>query len=353
VTDPKPTSRAERLRARFRARIRAARARRPWFDHVVRAYQRHAKVSGGQLAASITFYGFLSFFPLLALAFAVVGYVSGAYPHAQDAVTRAVEDTFPSLIGSGPGRINIQDVIDAKAGAGVIGLLGLFYSGLGWLDALRSALRRVFGTSQVPLGLVRKKATDVAVLVGLGLAMITSLVVTSLASAVTSQVLGAVSLDDSPAATVLLKVLSVALALLADTALFAILVSRLSGAHQPWREVRSAAFLGAVGFELLKLAGTFLILRTTHNPVYATFGVVVGLLIWINLVSQLLIYVAAWGATQADPDEFGATIPRARPPTPPPVASVAVRRRRWGRAMLGGAAGAGVAALLTRTRRKR
>ena len=116
MTDPKPTSRAERLRARFRAGIRAARARWPWFDHVVRAYQRHAEVSGGQLAASITFYGFLSFFPLLALAFAVVGYISGAYPDAQDAVTRAVEDTFPSLIGSGPGRINIQDVIDAKAG---------------------------------------------------------------------------------------------------------------------------------------------------------------------------------------------------------------------------------------------
>ena len=275
MTDPKPTSRAERLRARFRAGIRAARARWPWFDHVVRAYQRHAKVSGGQLAASITFYGFLSFFPLLALAFAVVGYVSGAYPHAQDAVTRAVEDAFPSLIGSGPGRINIQDVIRAKAGAGVIGLLGLFYSGLGWLDALRAALRRVFGTSQVPLGLVKKKAADVAVLIGLGLALIASLVVTTLATAAPTQVLAIVSLDDKLIAIALLKVLSVALALLADTALFAILLSRLSGAHQPWRQVRSAAFLGAIGFELLKLAGTFLIVRTTHNPVYATFGVVV------------------------------------------------------------------------------
>ena len=140
-------------------------------------------------------------------------------------------------------------------------------------------------------------------LIGLGLALVASPRRDHSSTAATTQVLAIVSLDDKLIAIALLKVLSVALALLADTALFAILLSRLSGAHQPWRQVRSAAFLGAVGFELLKLAGTFLIVRTTHNPVYATFGVVVGLLIWINLVSQLLIYVAAWGATQPYSDD--------------------------------------------------
>ena len=93
--------------------------------------------------------------------------------------------------------------------------------------------------------------------------------------------------------------LSVALALLADTVLIAIVLSRLSGTHQRWRDVGSAAVLGAIGFEVLKLAGTYLIGRTTQNPLYATFGFVVGLLIWINLVSQLLMYVAAWAATGA------------------------------------------------------
>jgi membrane protein len=285
------------VRASIGARIRAARKRWRWFDHAARAHSRHNEVLGSQLAAAITYYGFLSFFPLLALAFAVVGYISGAYPGAQDAVTQAVQDGFPSLIGSGPGHINIQDVIDAKAGAGVIGLVGLFYAGLGWLDALRAALRRVFGTSDVPLDFVKKKAVDVVVLIGLGLALLASLVVTTLATAVTRQVLGGVGVDDKLLAVAVLKVVSVVLALLADTVLFSILLSRLSGAHQSWRQVRSAAVLGAVGFELLKVAGAFLIVRTTQNPVYAAFGVVVGLLIWINLVSQLLMYVAAWGAT--------------------------------------------------------
>jgi inner membrane protein YhjD len=336
-----PQSRADRVRAR----IRAARARWAWFDHAVRAYERNTEVLGGQLSAAVTYFGFLSFFPLLALAFSLVGYISGAFPDAQESVTRAIEDNFPSLIGSGSGQLDIQDVIDAKAGAGIIGLVGLAYAGLGWLDAMRAALRRVFNTSDLPLGFVKKKAIDTAVLGGLGLAMLASLAVSSLATSLTSQALGVLGLDDSVLALALLKVLSVALALLADTVLFAILIGRLSGARLSWRRVRSAALLGAVGFELLKLIGTFLIARTTQNPVYATFGVIVGLLIWINLVSQLLMFVAAWAATQPYSE-----LPEAVP-TPPAAAAVAVRRRRLRPALLGAALGAGVVALLTRRRK--
>ena len=69
--------------------------------------------------AAITYFGFLSFFPLLALAFSVVGYISVVYPGAQDDVHHgAVEDAFPSLVGSGDGQINIQDIVDARAAPG-------------------------------------------------------------------------------------------------------------------------------------------------------------------------------------------------------------------------------------------
>ena len=143
-----------------KARLRDQRARRPWLDHAVRAYDRNGEVLGGQLAAAVTYFGFLSFFPLLALAFAMVGYVSTVYPGAQDGVTAAVESAFPSLVGPGDGQINIQDVVDAKAGAGIAGLLGLLYAGLGWLDALRDGLRRVFGTEDLDISLIKKKLVD-------------------------------------------------------------------------------------------------------------------------------------------------------------------------------------------------
>ena len=328
-----------------RSRLRRARGRHPWVDHAVRAYDRHSEVLGGQVAGAVTYFGFLSFFPLLALAFAVVGYVAVVYPQAQDGITSAVEGAFPSLIGSEPGQINIADVVSAKAGAGVLGLLGLLYAGLGWLDALRDGLRRVFGTLDEPLSFVRKKLVDLLVLLLLGVALLASIAVSSLATAATEYVLGLVGLADSPVAVVLLKVLAVALALLVDTLLFAILLSRLPGADVPWRQVRSGAVLADVGFEVLKLLGTFLIAKTTGNPLYATFGVVVGLLVWINFVTRMLVYAAAWTATE--PADYDAV----------PVGALDVvdggssRRTLTVRgAVVGAAVGAGLAGLVTRRR---
>ena len=314
---------------RVKERVRDVRNRRPALDHAVRAYDRNGEVLGGQLAAAITYFGFLSFFPLLALAFSLVGVLTEVYPSAQDDVTRAVEQAFPSLVGSGEGQIDIQQVIDAKAGAGLVGLLGLAYAGLGWLDALRDALRRVFGTDDVAIGLVRKKLVDVFVLVLLGSSLLLSLAASSLATAATTYALEQVGLADSLVATVLLRVLSVGLALAVDVVIFAILLSRLSGARLPWRQVRSGAVLAAVGFEVLKLVGTFLVGRTTTNPLYATFGVVVGLLVWINLVSRLLVFAAAWTATQpyslapAPPGDSGAGRSTGLASSTEPVAVVA------------------------------
>ena len=97
---------------------------------------------GRQLAAAITYFGFLSFFPLLALGFSLRRLHQRHLSHAQADVTRALQDAFPSLVGDGDGQINVQDIIDARANAGIIALLGLAYAGLGWLDALRDGLRQ-------------------------------------------------------------------------------------------------------------------------------------------------------------------------------------------------------------------
>jgi membrane protein len=305
---------------------------------------RYNEVRGAQVAGAVTYFGFLSFFPLLALVYAAVGYISVWFPDAERAITDAVNEAFPNLIGPGPGRIDISEVESARTAAGIIGLLGLLYAGLGWLDALRIGMRRVFGTLDEPLSFVRAKLVDLLVLLLLGATLVASLVVSNLATNATTYSLDTVGLADSQVATALLKVLAVALALALDTAVFAILLSRLSGAQLTWRSVRSGALLGAVGFEVLKLFGTFLIARTTQNPIYATFGVVVGMLVWINIVSRLLVYVVAWTATGQGPPE-----PAGYDSVPVGVAAGSSRRTFTVRGVLVGAAlGAGVAGVLTR-----
>ena len=116
----------------------------PVVDHALRTQEHYGEAKASQQAGAVTYFGFLSVFPILALAFFVVGYVSKVYPDAQDTLVDAIKSMFPGLIGDGDNQLNIEDIEDAAATAGLIGLVGVLYSGLGWLSALRDALIAVF-----------------------------------------------------------------------------------------------------------------------------------------------------------------------------------------------------------------
>ena len=52
---------------------------------------------------------------------------------------------LPGIIGDGRGRaLSSTDIEDAANTVGLIGLVGVLYTGLGWLSALRDALITVF-----------------------------------------------------------------------------------------------------------------------------------------------------------------------------------------------------------------
>ncbi len=293
------------LKQRAAQRVAAARERSAAIDHVARAKQRYNDQRGDRQAGAVTYFGFLSFFPLIALAFAVVGYVVVLYPEARGDIERGISSALPGLVGDGPGQINVQQIANAKAGAGIIGLLGLLWAGTGWVDALREALRSMW--LQVATGghnFAMKKAYDVLVLVVLGLSLVASVAISGIATSATSLVLGFVDLADSMAARWLLRALAVLIAVASDAALFAVLFWRLSGVLIPRRRLLNGALLGAVGFEILKLFATYLVGNTTRNPVYATIAVAVGLLVWVNLVTRVTLFAAAWTATEAydEPD---------------------------------------------------
>ena len=106
-------------------------------------------------------------------------------------------------------------------------------------------------------------------------------------------------MDETPVAVVLLRALTYACAVLADTLLFLFLFTRLARVASPLRRVVQGALLGAVLFELLKVGGAYYVERTTSKgaATYGAFAVVVGLLLFLNLVSRLLLLTAAWVVT--------------------------------------------------------
>ena len=148
---------------------RSARPARRGLDHAVRAYDRHSEVLGNQLAAAITYFGFLSFFPLLALAFAAGRLHQRRLPggpgrHHGSRRRRLPEPDRHRSWSRSTSRTSSPPRARPVSSACV----GLLYAGLGWLDALRVGLRRVFGTEDEPLPFVKKKTVDLLVLVLLG-----------------------------------------------------------------------------------------------------------------------------------------------------------------------------------------
>jgi membrane protein len=81
--------------------------------------------------------------------------------------------------------------------------------------------------------------------------------------------------------------------------------------------VRGAAG-AAVAFEILKRGANLYLNALGASPIGATFGSIIGLLVFVYLVSRVLILAAAWTAT-AQPQHRPAPVPVVIPPAPTPV----------------------------------
>ncbi|MCW2715879.1 MAG: ribonuclease [Frankiales bacterium] len=270
------------------------REKRPALDHLIRAFGRYQADAGDRQAASVTFFGFLSFFPIIALATSILSYALG--DEAVGTVVREVNNYAPGLAE----QLGLETILNdnRKAGvAGLIGLVGLLYSGLGWVDALREAIRAVWHHNVKEGNFLVKKVKDVVILAGLGVTVLLSIGISAATGAFTDSALGLIGQQDSQPAKVLAKLVGLALGVLTSGALFLFLFWRLPKVQSPFRRVLQGALLAAVLFEALKRVGAFYIERTTENPLYGSFAVVVGLLVWINIVSRMLLICAAWVVT--------------------------------------------------------
>ncbi|TDB86020.1 YihY/virulence factor BrkB family protein [Actinomadura sp. KC216] len=319
---------SEALFGRGKDLLRDARSRRPWIDHQARAFTRYRERRGDRLAAALTCYGFLSFFPLLALAYSLLGYVVGVSSEARAYFVRAVNSLLPGLSE----ELQVEQIAQSKTAVGIIGLAALLITGQSWVQVLREGLRDMWGNEPGGGGnYAVKRLWDLAVLAFLGAVLICGMAVSTVTTSATHSVLGWFGLEDVTGAGTGLRLLSLACATAFNTVVFLVLFTRLSGTRAPWRRIFRGALFGAAGFELLKLIATLLIARTTANPVYGAFAVLVGLMVWINIVSRFTLFVAAWTATRrvvltadadnpekADPPEPDAGEP-AKPAPPPPA----------------------------------
>lgn len=283
----------------LKARLEAARTKYPLLDHVLAMNEHYGKVLGNVLAGAVTYFGFLSFFPVLAIAFAVVGYVSARFPDARENLITAIEQLFPGIVSDSgeKGTISLQQIENNSATAGIIGFLTLLYSGLGWVSGLRLAMETVFELpKRAKPNFVVGKAIDFGALIVIGVFLIASVSVSGTLSSAAAKVLGLVNLDDTALGAPLLWVLGVVLGLAASTVLFYVIYQLLGRPPLPKKTLWQGALLGAIGFEILKFL-VVNVIGALGGSAFAPLAIAVTLAVWINYFSRLVVYGAAWSQT--------------------------------------------------------
>ena len=270
-----------------------------------RAWQRYGQARGGVLAGGIAYVAFFSIFPALAVGFTGFGLIVGHDPGKQARVIRAVNDAVGTTIITVPhGRSGIVDIAtltgsDRLTIVGIVGLIGFLITGLGWLDALREGIRAMFGQPTLQSNPVKTKLRDLGVLITIGLLLLGSAIGGVVVSGAAGWLLHLVGLGRSPIGSLALGAASTLLLLMVDITAFMVIFRLLSGVRVPRQDLWDAALFGGIGLGVLKLLGGLLLSSAQHNKFLATAGALLGLLIWLNLVSRLALVAASWGATVA------------------------------------------------------
>jgi membrane protein len=264
-----------------------------WIAHIVKAWATYKKNHGDYFAAAITYFSFLALFPTILLAVSITGYVLQHDPSLQTRLFNNIEKNLPGSFGTTV-HDAVEHAISARAGVGIVGLVGLAYTGLGWIANLRAAIVGVWGQTPAKVMFLKAKVLDGFVLVGLGLGVVISVGLTAVGTSLTDQVTNKL---DLPGGSVLVKLVGLLLPVLGDMLVFSWVLVRLPRMTVPRGILLRGALLASVGFEILKIIGTYYIARISKSPSLGVFGSVIGILVWIDLVSRYVLFCTAWTAT--------------------------------------------------------
>jgi membrane protein len=259
-------------------------------DLLVRAGHDFGQHHGSIYAAAISYYAMFSLAPLLIVLAAVFTWVS----RGTDLQARLID----LIVGQFPPGANLRPQIEAliKGAAqtstgpvGVLALVGAAWTASGVFGALRRALNLAF---DVPLArsYIAGRLADL-----LAVALVSLLVLFSLAATIGLGVLRAASrqLFRGPLPNLLWALVFFLLPLAISYAVFLLVYRLIPNLQMPFRFVRIAAFLAAVGFEVVKIGFTIYLANFGHfQRVYGALGGAVVFLFFVFLSACAVVFSA-------------------------------------------------------------
>jgi membrane protein len=292
MSEPSKPGILDRLRARF-----------GWFDHVMRANERFDECRGNFFAAGLTYYTIFALFPLLMVGFSLGGFVLSRRPDVLTGIEHKVTAVVPGALGKQVVDA-VHSAIDSRASVGVIGLLAAAWVGLNWMANLRVALSEMWKQNDGSpgfSGFVRTKFSDLGAMVSSFVAILATLALSALADAAPmATLLGLLGIHNAPVLDAILRGVSMLVSVLVSWLVFGWVITRLP--REPVRYASSirAALIAAIGFELFKLVASIYLKHVLRSPAGATFGPVLGLMVFAYITARLLLFATAWAATSTE-----------------------------------------------------
>jgi membrane protein len=241
---------------------------------------------GGNLCAMLTYYGFLSLFPLLLVFFTVLGFALDGNPSLQQDLRTSALANVP-IIGDQIAR-NVTSV-QGSGVALVVGILGTLWGGLGIANAAQDAMNRVWGVPRAARpGFVSRVLRDLGLLATIGVAIVATTVLGSAAGFVSGSIGWRVAAG----------VVSLGL----DMAVFALAFRLLTARELPWSALIPGAALAAAGWEVVLVLGGVYASHVLEgmSQTYGMFAIVLGALVWIFLQARVVVYAVEVNVVRLD-----------------------------------------------------
>ncbi|HEY5152803.1 MAG TPA: YihY/virulence factor BrkB family protein [Candidatus Saccharimonadales bacterium] len=259
--------------------------RHHWSAMIYAVIRKYGEDESGSQAALLTYYSFLSLFPLLLVLTTVTSLVANNHPGLQHDVIRSTTTYFPVLGNQLAQHIS---TLHKNGLALVIGIVFTLYGARGVADACR---RGVLNIWRVPksqrAGFPKTVPNSLAIVIVGGIGFMVASISTGFAAAA----------GHGPA----FRLLSVAVNLFVLFWLFTFLLNACLPRHVPVKDTRSGALAAAIGLVILQALGGYLLKTELKrlDALYSYFAIALGLLFWIYLQAQLLYYAVTLAAVRA------------------------------------------------------
>ncbi len=262
--------------ATFLGRLDAWQQRRRALAFLVATFVRYREDRGRQFGALLSYYGFVSLFPLLLVLVTVLGIV---LDDRADLRAHILDSVYARIPVVGAQLRQGASSLDANGWALAFGLVISIYAGLAVVKHAQDALNLQWSLPWYRRPrFVERNARALGALLVVGLGIVVATVVTGLAAFLPELDGGGRYLGALVAVAMNVTVLTVG---------FRVLVK----GGVAWRALVPGGLLGGVTLWVLQLVGAEYVARVVldASEVYGTFAVMFGLLAWIALLARVVL----------------------------------------------------------------